>query len=133
MRFAHFFMISLVLSTSSFAAVFSPGYDIRAMEPVVCQVSQHGKFAQLGNSYSLGQLVEYCNARNGFVVEVVYQPGHLKGTALQIGDRRIVLNGSGREEVMRALGAHASVQDITAMSTTEANDLGNLVFRLSQL
>jgi hypothetical protein len=109
------------------------GTNIRLEVPIVCKLVHRGEPAQEGNSYNLGQLFEYCNAPTGFLVQLDYQPGTLRGAVLQVGDKQVMLDGSGETEIMRSNGPKISTLDVTGTAGADGLDPGALQFQIVPL
>ena len=56
------------------------------------------------NTVRLGELREYCNAPNGYDLEVRYSPNSLRGVTVNIGNERVTLDGSGFASIRGATG-----------------------------
>lgn len=109
------------------------GTNIRLEVPIICKLAHRGEAGQNGNGHHLGQLIEYCNAPGGFLVQLAYQPGSLRGAVVQVGDKRVMLDGSGQTEVMRSNGPKISTLDVTAIAGVESLDAGSLQFQIVPL
>ena len=101
-----------------------------AQVPVICRVSHTGEVTNQGESYGLGKLLEYCNAPSGFSLEVNYAPGSLKGASLQVGEKVIILDGSGHNEVMRVGGPKILSLDLTGTPGQNGFDSNYLTFEV---
>ena len=97
----------------------SKSITVSGQVPVICRVSHSGEVTNEGRSFGLGKLLEYCNAPGGFSLQVNYTPGSLKGAALQVGEKSIVLDGSGHNEVMRVGGP--KIMTLNLLSTPGKN------------
>ena len=97
----------------------SKSITVSGQVPVICRVSHSGEVTNQGQSFGLGKLLEYCNAPGGFSLQVNYTPGSLKGAALQVGEKSIVLDGSGHNEVMRVGGP--KIMTLNLLSTPGKN------------
>lgn len=126
---------ALLLTAPSIAAAPSAtaGTTIRLEVPVTCRVVHRGEVAQEGRAYRLGQLFEYCNAAAGFTVQAAYQPGSLRGTILEAGDSRVVLDGSGTTEIMRANGPKISTVSVSATPSADDFDPTAIQFQIVPL
>ena len=108
----------------------SKSITLSAQVPVICRVSHSGEVTNQGNSFGLGKLLEYCNAPSGFSLEVNYTPGSLKGAALQVGEKSIILDGSGHNEVMRVGGPKIMSLDLTSTPGEKGFDSNFLTFEV---
>lgn len=98
--------LKLLIAGLSAAAFVAPlpvgaqssiGYRVSLSVAVHCQVRHSPAGAgDTGGSYSLGRLTEFCNAPAGYDLRVQYTPGALQGMLLMVGDRSILLDGSGQ-------------------------------------
>lgn len=112
----------LMGSSVDAASAASFGNTIRLEVPVTCKLVHRGDVVQVGDTYSFGQLFEYCNAPGGFFVQLEYQPGSLRGAVVQVGDERVTLDGSGQAQVMRSSGPKISTVDIIATAGAQGFD-----------
>jgi len=127
-------VLLLVTGSSALAApVASSGTTIRLEVPVVCQLVYRGEVVHQGNHYGLGQLHEYCNSPRGFVVQVEYQPGSLRGAVVLVGNEQITLDGSGRGEIMRSAGPKIATVNLTAIAARDDFDGSSLQFQIVPL
>ena len=125
----------LLLIGPSIAAspVATAGTTVSLEVPVICRVVHRGVVAQQGDAYSLGQLFEYCNAPRGFLVQVAYEPGSLRGTIVQAGDARVVLDGSGESAIIRGSGPKISTVDVSATPGPQGFNPAALQFQIVPL
>ncbi len=124
----------LLMSTSGDAASLATfGNTMQLDVPVVCKLVHRGTVQQVGEGYNLGQLFEYCNAPGGFLVQLEYQPGMLRGTVLQVGDEKVTLDGSGESEVMRSNGPKISTVDVMAVAAASSFDAATVQFQIIPL
>ena len=125
----------LLMIAPSFDAATSAtfGSTISLEVPVTCKVARRGDVAQNGNTYNLGQLFEYCNAPGGFVVQVAYHPGSLRGAVVRYGDDSVTLDGSGQNQIMRSNGPKISNAEVTAVAGPGGLDAGALQFQILPL
>lgn len=91
------------------------GFNLRAKVPVVCKVG----YVPTGSTISadtvrLGELREYCNAPNGYNLEVRYSPSTLRGVALNVGNQRVILDGSGFATIPGASGPKIQTRLLSA-------------------
>jgi len=100
--------------------------------PVLCRVSYSsaGAGGAVGQAVNLGQLKEACNADSGYNVVVDYSPGSLRGTVLQLGDDRVVLDGSGEAVLSYAPGPRIRTRQLTAIPGENGFDTTALTFQL---
>ena len=108
----------------------SQSITMSAQVPVICRVSHSGELTNQGEAYGLGKLHEYCNAPGGFSLEVNYTPGSLKGAALQVGEKSIILDGSGNNEVMRVGGPKVLSLDLSSTPGINGFDSNYLTFEV---
>ena len=127
------FVAVSMISSGSLSSAQPTGNVIKATVPIVCRAAPTGEASQEGSSYSLGRLVEYCNAPKGFQVDAVYPPGELRSAKLQIGDREIVLSGTGEDEVMRDNKPSISTFKITVTPKAGVISSSMIGFRAIQL
>ena len=113
------------------AATF--GTSLIANVPIVCKLAFRGEITAQDGGYGLGQLHQYCNSPTGYVVEIDYTPGTLRGTRLQVGDQQTVLDGSGHDEVARAAGPKIADADLSATPAATGFDTNSLSFRITPL
>mgnify|MGYP003644178574 FL=1 len=94
-----------VASASAAIASDSIGFNLRAIVPVSCTVGYNPTgIAFTDNTVRLGELREYCNAPNGYDLEVRYSPNSLRGVTVNIGNERVTLDGSGFASIRGATG-----------------------------
>lgn len=94
-----------VASASTATASDSIGFNLRAIVPVSCTVGYNPTgIAFNDNIVRLGELREYCNAPNGYDLEVRYSPNSLQGVTVSIGNERVTLDGSGFASIHGATG-----------------------------
>ena len=108
----------------------SKSITVSGQVPVICRVSHSGEVTNQGQSFGLGKLLEYCNAPGGFSLEVNYTPGSLRGAALQVGEKSIILDGSGHNEVMRVGGPKIMSLDLTSTPGENGFDANYLTFEV---
>lgn len=102
-------------STSTAIASDSIGFNLRAKVPVVCKVG----YVPTGSSFSanvarLGELREYCNAPNGYNLELRYSPNSLRGVTINVGNERVILDGSGLASIPGANGPKIQTRALSA-------------------
>ena len=122
-----------LLCISPAGAEPSATMNLHANVPIVCKLAYHGEPAQGPEGYTLGRLHEYCNAPSGFVVEVEYQPGTLHGTILKLGDRELLLDGSGHGEMGRTSGPKIADLQLAANLANVGTRSSSLGFRITPL
>jgi hypothetical protein len=94
-----------VASASAAIASDSIGFNLRATVPVSCTVGYNPTgIAFTDNTVRLGELREYCNAPNGYDLEVRYSPNSLRGVTVNVGSERVTLDGSGFASIRGATG-----------------------------
>lgn len=94
-----------VATASAALASDSIGFHIRAVVPVACSVGYNPTGISFSNdTVRLGELREYCNAPNGYDLEVRYSPNSLRGVTVNIGNERVTLDGSGFASIRGATG-----------------------------
>jgi hypothetical protein len=100
--------------------------------PVLCRVSYSsaGAGESVGEAVNLGQLKEFCNAGSGYNVVVDYSPGSLRGAVLQLGDDRVVLDGSGEAVLSYAAGPRIRTRQLLAIPGENGFDTSALTFQL---
>lgn len=108
----------------------SKSITVSGQVPVICRVSHSGEVTNQGQSFGLGKLLEYCNAPGGFSLQVNYTPGSLKGAALQVGEKSIVLDGSGHNEVMRVGGPKIMTLNLISTPSKNGFDADYLTFEV---
>ena len=101
--------------TTSAVATSSMGFHLRAFVPVTCGV-QHNPVGSgfAGDTARLGQLREYCNAPNGYKLEVRYSPDSLRGVRLNFGNESVMLDGSGFATIPGAPGPRIQTRQLSA-------------------
>ncbi|MGN6279901.1 MAG: hypothetical protein ACTHM8_14430 [Sphingomonas sp.] len=110
----------------------SGSYVVRAYVPVVCTLTHAiGPVAPVDQGYALGELKEYCNAPSGYMVTVNYAPGSLRGAVIEIGDERVMLDGSGNTVVSRAPGPRIRDRAIVAIPGPSGFDTDRLNFQIT--
>ena len=65
------------------------------------------------NSVRLGELREYCNAPNGYNLEVRYSPNSLHGVTVNIGSEHVTLDGSGFASIRGASGPKIQTRELS--------------------
>ena len=107
-------------------------YTISLSVPTLCRISYSGSGAggSVGEAVNLGQLREYCNAGSGYNVVVDYSPGSLRGTVLQLGDDRVVLDGSGQAVLSYAPGPRIRTRQLLATPGENGFDTTQLSFEM---
>lgn len=90
------------------ASTATIGTTISLEVPVICKIAHRGEGGPPSDSFSFGDYLEYCNSPGGFLVQVEYQPGSLRGAVMHFGPDKIVLDGSGQTEVMRSTAPRIS-------------------------
>jgi len=123
----------LLLMTGSAATAQSAAtsdFQLHVMVPVVCTVSHHAAIAASGDGYILGDLQEYCNAPNGYMLAVDYAPGSLKGAVVAVGDSRVILDGSGHTLISRQRGPRILDRPIFAAPGPNGFDTDRLQFNV---
>lgn len=138
-------MARLPLSTLAFAAAAvvvtscpapagadTPTYNISLTVPVLCRISYSGSGAggSVGDAVDLGELKEFCNAGSGYSVIVDYSPGTLRGAVLQLGDDRVVLDGSGEAVISAAPGPRIRARRLLATPGANGFDTQQLSFEM---
>ena len=108
----------------------SKSITVSGQVPVICRVSHSGEVTNQGQSFGLGKLLEYCNAPGGFSLQVNYTPGSLKGAALQVGEKSIILDGSGHNEVMRVGGPKIMTLNLISTPGKNGFDADYLTFEV---
>jgi opacity protein-like surface antigen len=94
-----------VASASAAIASDSIGFHIRATVPVSCTVGYNPTgISFTDDTVRLGELREYCNAPNGYDLEVRYTPNSLRGVTVNVGNERVTLDGSGFASIRGATG-----------------------------
>ncbi|WP_417592838.1 hypothetical protein [Parasphingorhabdus sp.] len=94
-----------VASASAAIASDSMSFNLRAFVPVACTVGYNPTGISFTNdTVRLGELREYCNAPNGYDLEVRYSPNSLRGVTVNIGNERVTLDGSGFAAIRGATG-----------------------------
>lgn len=102
--------------------------QVSAIVPTICKVAHGGDVTDLGGSFGLGQITEYCNAPGGFSLYVDYAPGTLVGTKLLVGQNTIELDGSGHAAITEHQGPKIVTSDITVTPGKNGFDSGFLTF-----
>ena len=135
-------VIFLSIATASFELAASPaaaassasfGAALTADVPIICQLAHRGEIVPREHGFGLGQLHEYCNSPTGYVVEVNYQQDTMRGTVLRVGEKEILLDGSGHSEVARGSGPKITDLDITVSSRSGEFASNGLAFRITPL
>jgi hypothetical protein len=94
-----------VASASAAIASDSMVFNLRATVPVSCTVGYNpAGMAFNDNIIRLGELREYCNAPNGYDLEVRYSPNSLRGVTVSVGSEQVTLDGSGFASIRGATG-----------------------------
>lgn len=108
-------VVAAATMATSAVATSSMSFNLRAHVPVTCGV-QHNPAGTgfAGNTVSLGQLREYCNAPNGYQLEVRYSPNSLRGVRLNFGNESVMLDGSGFATIPGAVGPKIQTRPLSA-------------------
>jgi hypothetical protein len=108
------------------------GFNLRLTVPLYCraQFSQGVTTGAGGDTVSLGQIREYCNAPHGYELVVSYQSGRLRGARIVAGTDEVVLNGSGEAVLSRQAGPRVRSRAVLATPGENGFDTDHLVFRL---
>lgn len=116
-------VVVVATTASSAIATSSMSFRLKAVVPVTCGV-QHNPTgtAFAGNVVRLGQLREYCNAPNGYKLEVRYSPNTLRGVTLSFGNENITLDGSGFAMIPGAIGPKIQTRALSAQLGTGGFD-----------
>ena len=102
-------------ATTSAVATSSMGFHLRAIVPVTCGVQYNPAGAAVTDSVArLGQLREYCNAPDGYKLEVHYSPNTLRGVRLNFGNESVMLDGSGFATIPGASGPKIQTRALSA-------------------
>lgn len=118
--------ISQPAGASSQASI---GYNLEVNVPVICSLKhQPGIAASVGGGYELGELIEYCNAPDGYTVTVNYAPGSMRGAVVSVGEESVTLDGSGTAVVSRAAGPRIRDRTIVAVPGPAGFDTSRLDF-----
>jgi hypothetical protein len=113
----------LALATGAAKAEDSIGYNLQATVAVVCSV----KFEAAGGTSvdgasRLGMIKEYCNAPGGYQLVVQYSPGSLRGAVVNVGESRVVLDGSGTAIIAGARGPKIQSRELIIMPSPNGFD-----------
>lgn len=107
-------VVAATMGTSA-VATSSMGFHLRAYVPVTCGVQYVSAGTGIsGNIAQLGQLREYCNAPNGYQLEVRYSPNSLRGVKLRFGNESVTLDGSGFAMIPGASGPKIQTRVLSA-------------------
>lgn len=101
--------------------------------PVVCKLAFRANVVAQGRGYALGQLHEFCNAPNGFAVQVRYPPNSLRGAVMNVDGQSVVLDGSGQAEVLRSPQAKIMTMNLSATPAASGFDAAELAFDIVPL
>lgn len=115
--------------TSATAAIASDsiGFNLRATVPVSCSVNYDGSGLSISaQQVRLGDLLEYCNAPNGYNLEVRYSPSSLQGVTLSVGSERVILDGSGFASLRGSVGPKIQTRAISAETGPDGFDTNML-------
>lgn len=123
-------LLLLTGSAASAQSVASGDFQLRVVVPVICTVRHHTAIAASGDGYTLGDLQEYCNAPNGYMLAVDYAPGSLKGAVVAVGESRVVLDGSGHTVISRERGPRILDREIFAAPGPKGFDTDRLQFNI---
>ena len=127
-------LLALICPTSTAVARSQAmgSYAVRLTVPVVCTVSHRAAPAiPAGEGYALGDIREYCNAPGGYAVTVDYAPGSLRGAVIEVGDDRVMLDGSGSTTISRAPGPRIRDRALVAIPGPAGFDTDRLDFRIT--
>lgn len=136
MRYILASSICLALMAAPAGATSSNGggnLRLSAQVPVICKLSYQSEVSQVGSSFRLGQIKQYCNSPSGFAVSVDYSPGSLRNTSLRIGDVAVLLDGSGHAELFRRDGPQIRVLDVSAIPGSSGFDADQLQFHIEPI
>lgn len=106
---------------------------IQGYVPTICRVSVEKNFAlKGGNSSNLGQMNEFCNSKNGYIVYVDHTPD-LSGAVLRIDGRNVILAPSGSTAILQSSqpsrNSHSLLLDLSKLPNAQ----GSLWFRIVPL
>ena len=108
-------VVTAATMTTSAVATSSMGFHLRAVVPVTCGVQYVSAGAGFSdNIVRLGQLREYCNAPDGYQLEVRYSPNSLRGVKLNFGNESVTLDGSGFATIPGAPGPKVQTRALSA-------------------
>lgn len=117
----------LTLATGSVSAEDSIGYNLQATVPVICSIKfEAGGGTAVDGASHLGLIKEYCNAPGGYQLMVQYSPGSLRGAIFNVGDSRVVLDGSGTAIVPGARGPKIQSRELTIIPDPNGLDTDSL-------
>lgn len=101
-------------SASAAIASDSIGFNLRAIVPVSCTVGYNPAAVTFtDNIVRLGELREYCNAPNGYDLEVRYSPNSLRGVTVNVGNEHVTLDGSGFASIRGASGPKIQTRELS--------------------
>lgn len=127
-------LLALLIPTATANATSQAtgSYRVRLTVPVICTLSHDAAAATpAGDGYALGELKEYCNAPGGYAVTVNYAPGSLRGAIIEVGDDRVMLDGSGSTTISRAPGPRIRDRALMAIPGPAGFDTDRLNFRIT--
>lgn len=106
---------------------------IKGYVPTICRVSVEKDFAlTAAHVTNLGQMTEFCNSKNGYIVYVDHTPD-LSGAILEIDGRNVILTPSGSTAILQSSqpsrNSHSLLLDLSALP----NAKGSLWFRIVPL
>jgi len=105
---------------------------LRLTVPMLCRVSYTagGGASGANGAVDLGKIGEYCNDGAGYSVVVDYAPGTLRGAVLQLGNDRVVLDGSGEAVISQSPGARIRQRELLATPGANGFDSPQLSFNI---
>lgn len=108
-------LVATATTASSAIATSSMSFRLKAVVPVTCGV-QHNPtgVAFAGSVVRLGELREYCNAPDGYKLEVRYSPDTLRGVRLSFGNESVTLDGTGFATIPGAMGPKIQTRALSA-------------------
>lgn len=128
--FAVFPVLGLAFAAGAANAEDSIGYNLQLTVPVVCSVRFEAAGGTLVDGANrLGMTREYCNSPGGYQLLLQYSPGSLRGAVVNVGNSRVVLDGSGTAILAGAQGP--KIQDRDLIVTPGADGFNTESFNIS--
>ena len=121
-------------STRTFALNSGPyEISIRGLVPVICRVTVDEKIRPAGGLLvDLGQMTEFCNSANGYIVYVDHTPD-VVGAVMIVDGKRVLLSPHSSTAIYQSNGPGNRTHKISLDLTNHAAPKGGIWFRIRAL